>query len=263
MDDRSATLRALRREPPSFRRVTVDRIVDLSPHLRRFTFSGAELEGLVIEEPAASVRLLVPSRGSGELVMPQWNGNEFLLPDGGRPLIRTFTPRFLRTDPAEIDLDVVLHGDEGASGWALTARAGAHAAISGPGRGYSIDPSSDPLLLLGDETAIPAIAQLLESVPAGTPVIAHMEVARPDARIRLPEHPNTSLTWHDLAAGDPPGTALLAAVAVEDLGEAARVWAAGEAAGVQRIRKHLTERGIDRSRTTVRGYWKIGRAGPG
>lgn len=253
-------IRDLRREPPAFRRVTVGRLEDLTPHLRRFTFVGDELEGLVVDEPAASVRLLIPSPGADDLVMPEWTGNEFLLPDGARPLIRTFTPRHVRD--RELDLDVVLHGDIGASGWAREAEVGDEAAISGPGRGYEIDPGADPLLLLGDETAVPAIAQLLEAIPDGTRVIAHVEIARPDARLPLPQHPNAAITWHDLG-DEAPGMALLGALESEPIGDATRVWAAGEAAGMQRIRKHLADRDIDRARTTVRGYWKVGRAGPG
>ena len=231
--------------------------------MRRITFSGEELAGLVITEPAASVRLLIPSRGTQELILPEWKGNEFLLPDGRRPLIRTFTPRHLRTDPPELDLDVVLHGDEGASGWAAGVRVGDSAAVSGPGRGYEIDPAADPLILLGDETALPAMAQLLEVVPHALRVVVHVEVARPDARIELPDHPNASVNWHDLPAGAAPGAELLTAIEAEVIGSHTQVWAAGEAAGVQRIRKHLRTREIDRSHTTVRGYWKVGRAGPG
>jgi NADPH-dependent ferric siderophore reductase len=261
MSDRA--IESLRREPPPFRRVTVGRTCDLTPHLRRVGFVGDELEGLAIEEPAASVRVLVPSRGADELVMPEWKGNEFLLPDGRRPLIRTFTPRRLRSDPPELDVDIVLHGDDGASGWAAAAEAGDPAAVSGPGRGYRIDPGAEPQLLVGDETAIPAISQLLEWIPADVAVVVHVEVARPDARLDLPDHDNASITWHDAPPGDPPGTALLAAVAAETIGDGARVWAAGEASVMQRIRKHLAARGVERSRTTVRGYWKAGRAGPG
>jgi NADPH-dependent ferric siderophore reductase len=246
---------ALRREPPAFRRVSVARVGAVSSRLRRITFHGPELEGLAIDQPAASVRLLVPSRGSAGLVMPEWTGNEFLLPDGRRPLIRTFTPRHLRSDPLELDIEVVLHGDAGASGWAAAAGTEDEAAVSGPGRGYEIDPGSDPLVLIGDETAIPAISQLIEW--ATVPVVAHVEVARPDARLDLP------VAWHDLPPGDRPGATLLEALGAIEITEHTRVWAAGEAAAMQRIRKHLGERGIDRARTTVRGYWKVGRAGPG
>jgi NADPH-dependent ferric siderophore reductase len=256
-----ADIKDLRREPPAFRRVTVGRTKDLTSRLRRFTLVGDELDGLVIDEPAASVRLLLPSPGVGKLVMPEWTGNEFLLPDGRRPLIRTFTPRHLRR--RELDLDVVLHGDIGASGWAQSASIGDRVAVSGPGRGYEIDPGADPLVVLGDETAMAAIAQLLETIPSRTRVVVHVEVARPEARLQFPDHPHATITWHDLADAEAPGTALLEALADEPIGDATRVWAAGEAAGMQRLRKHLARREVDRSRTTVRGYWKAGRAGPG
>jgi NADPH-dependent ferric siderophore reductase len=68
--------------------------------------------------------------------------------------------------------------------------------------------------------------------------------------------------WHDLPEGAPPGDALVAAVRRAEIDPTARVWAAGEAAAVQRIRRHLFEdRGFARAQTTVRGYWKHGRGG--
>ncbi|HUF84947.1 MAG TPA: siderophore-interacting protein, partial [Acidimicrobiia bacterium] len=143
----------------------------------RVTLAGSELEGLTVEQPAASVRLLLPSPGSDELVMPTWNGNEFLLPDDRRPTIRTFTP--LRVDPDELSLDVeiVVHGGGAASEWAQAAQPGDRAALSGPGRGYDVDPEAPAFLLGGDETAIPAIGQLLDVLPPETRVQVHVEIA--------------------------------------------------------------------------------------
>src|SRR5207244_3148457 len=124
---RGATLVAMRirREPPRFRHVVVARVVDVSPRLRRVTLTGEELDGLTIDQPAASVRLLLPSPGSADLVVPAWNGNEFLLPDGRRPTIRTFTPRRLDTNALELDVEIVVHGGGAASEWAADAGAGA------------------------------------------------------------------------------------------------------------------------------------------
>ncbi|MCU1465982.1 MAG: FAD-binding 9 siderophore-interacting domain protein [Actinomycetia bacterium] len=252
----------LRREPPRFRRVTVAGVRPLSARLVRITFAGAELDGLQIDEPAASVRLLLPGSATAALVMPIWNGNEFLLPGGRRPTIRTFTPR--RSDPVarELDLDVVLHGTGRASEWAVAAEAGRQAAISGPGRGYTIDRDAPAYLLAGDESAIPAISQLLESLPPETPTQVEIEVPAPEGRVALPEHPNATIEWHDLAPGAPPGDALIAAVRRTEIAPGTRVWAAGEAAAVQRIRRYLfNELAIPRGQTTVRGYWKHGRAG--
>jgi NADPH-dependent ferric siderophore reductase len=108
------------------------------------------------------------------------------------------------------------------------------------------------------------MGQLLETLPSEAAVRVHVEVADPDARLTLPEHPRTTVEWHDLPPGASPGDALLAAVRAENLGPTTRVWGAGEAAGVQRLRRHLfEERGVPRTQTSVRGYWKRGRAGDG
>ena len=226
----------------------------------RVTLGGHELEGFAVDEPAASVRLLLPSPGAGELVIPAWNGNEFLLLDGDRPAIRTLTP--LRSDSAPaLDVEIVLHGHGFASEWASSAQPGAEAAISGPGRGYVIDVDAPAFLLAGDETAIPAITQLLDALPADAAVQVHIEIAAAEARVALPTHPNLVEEWHENATGRAPGDALVAAVSGADIPPGARVWVAGEAAAVHRIRKHLfEERGLPRSQATVRGYWKHGRA---
>ena len=259
LDDTAARAeRLMRREPPRFRPVTVRAVEPLSPHLLRVRLGGPELEGLTVDEPAASVRVLLPVP-DGELVLPRWDGNEFLLPDGSRPPIRTLTPRRLHPDPA-LDVDVVLHPGGLASEWAAGARPGDEAAVSGTGRGFDIDAGVPAYVLAGDESAVPAIGQLLEWIPADVPVDVHIEVARPDARIDLAAGPRATVTWHDLPTGASHGEALVAAVESAVIADGAHVWVAGEAASVQRIRKHLTdERHLPRSQTTVRGYWKRGR----
>jgi NADPH-dependent ferric siderophore reductase len=231
--------------------------------MARVTLGGSELDGLVVEQPAASVRLLLPA-SEGELVMPAWDGNVFLLPDGGRAPIRTFTPRRLDAEALELDIDIVLHGAGVASGWAERAAPGDEVAVSGPARGYDVSVEAPAFFLGGDETAIPAIGQLLEVLPGRTPVDVRVEVGRPDARLELPEHPRATVEWLDLPSGAPPGDTLVDAVRAADLPAGARVWVAGEAAAVQRVRRHLfEERGLSRTEATVRGYWKHGRTGDG
>jgi NADPH-dependent ferric siderophore reductase len=276
--------RRVRREPPAFRTVAVRGTVPLSPRLIRVTVGGDELDGMTIDLPAASVRLLLPPPGASELVMPAWDGNEFLLPDGTRPTIRTLTPRRLDPSARALDVDVVVHDGGALSDWAQAARPGDPVAVSGPGRGYSVDPEASDYLLAGDETAIPAMSQLLEHLPDAMPVRVLVEIADPAARLaRLqggrPESPDSltsgspasgpdgpAVSWHELPPGSPPGDALVAAVraVAEDVGPAPKVWAAGEAAAVQRIRRLLFEdAGLPRSQAAIRGYWKHGRTGDG
>ena len=47
-------------------------------HAVRVTFAGPELAGLVVEQPASSVRLVVPWPDE-QLVIPDWTGNEFVV----------------------------------------------------------------------------------------------------------------------------------------------------------------------------------------
>lgn len=219
--------------------------------LARVTLGGPELDDFAVDEPAASVRLLLPSPPSRELIMPTWNGNEFLLADGQRPVIRTFTP-LRSTDATQLDVEIVLHDEGLASQWAADAGSGDPAAVSGPGRGYVIDPDADSYVLAGDESAIPALTQLLESLPPTSAVSVFVE-ARDDARRALPDHPRAAIEWCD---------SLFDALRDAKITGETRLWAAGEAAAMQRIRRHLfEERRIERRQATIRGYWKHGRAG--
>jgi NADPH-dependent ferric siderophore reductase len=252
----------VRREPPVFRRVVVRRVAPTSPRLVRVTLAGPELAGFSVDLPGASVRLLLPSPGAPELVVPTWRGNEFLLPDGQRPIIRTLTPLQVVPDSLELDVAIVRHGNGPASEWAATAAPGDVVAISGPGRGYSIAEEAPAFLLVGDESALPAISQLLAALPPATPLQLHVEVADPAGRISLSRSGPTTLDWHDLAPGAAAGATLVAAVREADIIAGTQIWAAGEAAAMQRIRRHLFEdRGLTRAQATVRGYWKVGRGG--
>jgi len=251
-----------RREPPQFRSVEVARLAPVSPYLVRITLTGPDLVGFGLGKPAASVRLLLPPTGTNEVVVPAWNGNEFLFDDGERPVIRTLTP--LRFDPAtlELDVEIVRHGHGPLSTWASAAQPGDRGAISGPGRGYEVDANAPSYLLAGDESALPAIGQLIPLLPAPSQVLVLVEIGSLDARIALAPHPQLRAQWHELPAGARGGDALVAAVLAADLDPEVRVWAAGEAAAVQKIRKYLfDERGLARSRVVVRGYWKHGRGG--
>jgi NADPH-dependent ferric siderophore reductase len=239
-------------------------VVPLTPRLTRVTLAGPELDGLTVDQPAASVRLLIPPPGATELVMPAWNGNEFLLPDGRRPPIRTLTPLRLDGSAHRLDVEIVVHEGGTLATWVQAARPGTGAAISGTGRGYPVDADATGFVLGGDESAVPAIGQILEVLPADKPVQVLVEVAAPEARLELPKHPRATVVWHDLPAGAPPGDALVAAVTAAELPSGTRIWAAGEAAAVQRIRRHLfEERNLARSEAWIRGYWKHGRAADG
>jgi NADPH-dependent ferric siderophore reductase len=230
--------------------------------LVRVTLEGEDLRRLEVREPAASVRVLLPDVDRPEtLEMPDWDGNRFTLPDGRRPVLRTLTPRYQDAEAGRLQLDVVVHGDGAASKWASSSGRSGRAAVSGPARGYQVDAGATALVLGGDETAIAAIGQILEALPAALDVSVLMETATADARPALPSHPRCRVTWVE-PSGPVPGAALAAELSGVELPESARLWAAGEAASMQRLRQSLfVERGVPRTRATIRGYWKHGRRG--
>lgn len=253
MTDRASQV-PTRTPPPPFRVVSVIRTEPLSPRMTRVSFGGSALAGFPEPESAASVRLLLP--GPAGLVIPEWNGNEFLLPNGKRPVIRTFTPRAWRPGDLELDVDIVLHDGGAVSTWAGAAAPGTPAALSGPGSGYRPDPAATGFLLGGDETAIPAIAQLLEVLPPEATAFVLIGITHPDAQIELPEHPRATVRWLP-ESGASPGAALVAAIEEADLPTGTKVWVAGEAAAMHRIRRLLFQvRGLPRQDASVRGYWK-------
>jgi NADPH-dependent ferric siderophore reductase len=218
---------------------------------------GEELRGLEVTQPASSVRVLLPGP-SGQLEMPDWDGNRFVRRDGSRPPLRTLTPR---PDPSgrRLRLDVVVHGAGAAANWAATASLGSPAAVSGPARGYTIDRDGEALVLGGDETAYSAITQIVEAAPPGMTLTVYLETGAANADPPLPE--GRGCTVHRLVA-DPsaPGRILAGELTGVDLPETTRLWAAGEAAAMQRVRHELFRvRGLSRDRATLRGYWKHGR----
>jgi NADPH-dependent ferric siderophore reductase len=258
-DDRLGRLRS-RREPPPLVPVVVAERTEVTPRLLRLAFEGPGLDEMCTE-PAASVRLLVPSPGSSELILPIWNGNEFLLPGDVRPALRTFTP--LAADaPDRLHLEIVRHRGGAVSEWAEQAEVGSPAAVSGPGRGAAFAPDTTTFHLLGDETAVPAISQLLGVLSRTATISVHAEVEHETAIRPLPSHPRATVEWLVRDPGEAPGARLIAAAkGLTEISTTTHVWAAGEAASMQAIRRHLfDDRGLARSQTTIRGYWKPERA---
>lgn len=248
----------VRREPPSFHTGAVDRTVELGGRLTGLDLRFDDLTWLDGVEPAASVRLLLPEQPGGALEIPVWNGNEFLTAAGHRPTIRTLTPLTHGDDPCVLRLAVLHHGPSPLGDWLRRCRPGEPVAVSGPGRGLTLDPTVDDWVLAGDESAIPAITTLLEAIDASSSIRVLVEVGAdaPD-RPGLPAHPGATVDWAELTVGAPPGDTLVERLATTPLSDRTLLWAAGEAAAMHRIRKQLDRGEVPRSMTVVRGYWKV------
>ena len=157
------------------RRLQVLRVVDITPRMRRVTLGGPELAGFVSLGSDDHIKLLFPQNAQEQAALESPSFS--IKGDGPQPAMRDYTPRRYDLSIGELDIDFVLHGDGPASTWAEQVEVGQHLYIGGP-RGSMIVPDIfDSYLLIGDETAIPAIARRLEELPAGRKVLVVIEIA--------------------------------------------------------------------------------------
>lgn len=296
--------------PFRFFHVTVASIRDITPSMRRFTFTGGDLDRFGDPGWDQRIKLVLPALSSGYERLPvgedwysRWRG----LGDEHRPPIRTYTTRAVRRgrEGSEVDVDMVVHEPIGpASRWIADAVVGTEAVLLGPDRDWAgeaggvdfVPPAvTGSYLLGGDETAAPAIARILQDLPADARGIAVVEMPCSADAAYLPAHPGLEVRVTD-RDGRAHGQALVEGVReaaarlcpagapqeVEEIdvdhellwevprtargGAALRratlyAWLAGEAAAVRAMRRHLVgERGIDRRAVAFMGYWRLGRA---
>lgn len=241
--DGDRTLRRIRHETRR-RHLIVQTVRDLTPGLRRIILGG-DLEGFISAGFDDHVKLF------------------FAGPDGDEQVMRDFTPRHFDAVARTLTIDFALHEAGPASDWASDAHPGAGLDIGGPRGSVLIPPVFDWYLLVGDETALPAIARRLEELPAGTRALAIVAVEGPAFELPLDSTANVTLVWvHRPATDAADPTSLIAALAdlVFPDGDGFH-WVAAEA-GVTRAVRHWLEsvRGANPHWMQAKGYWQKGQA---
>ncbi len=207
---------------------TVVRREQISDHLVRLVLGGPGLAGFTSTG--------VPDEWVGLIVPGQFQS-------------RYYTVR--RWAEGELTLDVVVHEVGLVTEWAAGDCVGETVTITEPKSSFDPPAEATWLVLVGDLTAMPAMARILETTDLPTRVVA--EVAD-DLTGYLPE--GTDVTWQT-----PPGpgaSALVAAVEALDWPEGrGYFWMAGESAQMRGIRKHLMrEVKLPASDYDVMGYWR-------
>jgi NADPH-dependent ferric siderophore reductase len=234
----------------------VVRIDDLTPSMRRFALRADAFAAFGVEQPGEIVTLGWPAPGR-ELVLPR---RRWRFPPGTPEdqHWRNFTVRAFAPARAEIDVDFFLHGDAGrAAAWALHARVGDRVGFAGP-RTHWQGNGAAWSLLVADETGLPALLAILETLPAGHRVTALAEVSGPAERQDVETAADVELVWLD-RGGRPPGTTRLLAdaVAAYEVPDApGHVWGGGEAMAMRAVRDALGARGVPRRSMQAMGYWK-------
>ncbi len=187
-----------------------------------------------------------------------------------RPILRNYTVRAFRRLPGgdELDIDFVMHGDghgghdaPTAASWARSANPGDVVGIIDEGIGFDTRMLGHPLLVVADESALPAAAGILGSLPRTVEGAAVLEIPD-DADVRAIDAPaGVTVHWVVREHGHAPGSAALSmATGLPSRPEQA-VWVAGEQSLPRDVRRHAVQTGIPKEQITFIGYWRVGRSG--
>lgn len=218
----------------------------VNPTIVRVTFSAPDFVPNGFTD--AYVKLLFDERGPILEDIPE------------RPTTRTYTVRRFDEATRELDLDFVVHGDEGlAAPWAAACRPGDQVIARGPGGKWAPSLEADWHLFVGDESSIPAIEVGLAALPADARGLALIEVGEHTVPLAAPE--GVEVRW--LVRGDEPYredrlAAELGSLPWEALGDV-DVFAHGERGAMKALRAVFRDRGVPSERLSISGYWALGR----
>ncbi|OUZ12224.1 NADPH-dependent ferric siderophore reductase [Aeromicrobium sp. PE09-221] len=246
------------------------RSTQLSPHFRRVTVGGGDIDGFTPMGFDQWFRLFLPTGNAAALDRIPAKAHETLgylryLAMSDRPLMRNYTVRghrALSTHGPQIDIDFVVHGPtddptRSAAAWAAHCSPGDRLAIIDEGIGFNPERGVDDVLLVADETGLPAMSGILASLPASARGLAVCEV--PDAEDRLEvESPRGVEVRYLVRAHDTP-VGQQALSAVDGGGVPGHAWVAGEQGLVSGARRALVGRGLSTGQISFCSYWKLPR----
>jgi NADPH-dependent ferric siderophore reductase len=224
------------RQRPPRRNVVVDSVTQVTPRLRRIVATG-ELEEWDPARPGAHFKVFVPQPGPNE------------------PAMRTYTVRNFKA--GRLTVDFAQHSRGPATSWAESAEAGAEFQISGMARsGFVPDPASEWCVFLADHAALPAVAAILESLPARLRTLVVIELQDPQDALQLESEAELEIRW--LTEAGAPCEQLIAAARELTLPDGSgEIWVGCEAGQMRRIRAHmLGELQVSTGSLHTRAYWK-------
>lgn len=236
----------------------------ISPHFVRLTIEGDGLAGWRDLGYDQWFRLAVPTSDDARFdnLADRFDTPGYLkyltLPRATRPVIRNYTVRAFRPEVRELDIDFVVHGDEGVAGpWAGTLPLGASVAVIDQGCGFQ-HRTADHTLLIGDESALPAVVGILRDLPRDARGDAIIEIADHDDRQPVDAPSGFDVHWVVREPGRRIGEAALEhLVALPPVAGSVSAFAAGESKLATGARRHLVnERGVPKADITFCGYWR-------
>ncbi|WP_127792629.1 siderophore-interacting protein [Agromyces sp. LHK192] len=236
----------------------------ISPNFVRVTIEGDELAAWRDLGFDQWFRLAVPTNDHNRFdnLSDTFNTAAYLkyltLPKATRPVIRNYTVREFRREQRRMDIDFVVHGDHGIAGpWAQRFPVGDTVGLIDQGCGFT-PKGADTTVLVGDETALPAVVGILRDLPREASGHAIIELADLADRQDVAAPDGFSVHWLERAKGQTPAEAALARLrdlpAFEGSVEA---FAGGESKLATGARRHLVgDRGVAKQAVSFCGYWR-------
>lgn len=269
---------ASRIKPEAARLLTlrVLRRATVSPNFARVTLGGGDIADFTFLGYDQWFRFFIPVSDGGLDRLPTKldmlaYAKYLAISKAVRPVLRNYTVRDYRADGPEgpeLDVDFVIHGSAAdgtagpAAGWAQTCRPGDPVALLDEGRMFNPPPGTDRIVLVADETGLPAVAGILAHLPADALGTAIVEVPSGEDVQALEAPPGVEVRWvvRDDAHAVPGRAALAAAEALEAPGPSAYGWVVGEQALAAAVRRSWVRSGTPKERVMFCGYWKVGKA---
>jgi len=258
--------------------LTVLRTERLSAHWMRITLGGGDIDRFEPMGYDQWFRIFLPLGGDEGLERIPAKANRIFgylkylrIPDGMRPVMRNYTVRAHRPATAaagaELDVDFVLHGTGPTAGpasrWAAAARPGESVVIIDEGLGFNPERGVDRVVLVADETGVPAVAGVCASLPATATGVVLVEAPAAEDALPFDAPEGVEVRWLVRDADAKPGTAALAALQeVAAPGDGTHWFIVGEQSLPTSARRHLVAQGVDKNAISFVGYWRTGAASP-
>ncbi|WP_295977248.1 siderophore-interacting protein [uncultured Variovorax sp.] len=243
-----------------FRKLAVKTVQRVTPHLIRVTLTGDDLAGFQSPGFDDHVKLFFPDPATGRLSLPTMGPEGPVWPEG-RPTMRDYTPRRHDAKAGTLEIDFALHDAGPATQWAEQAKAGDTLGVGGPRGSFIVPTEFDWHLLIGDDTALPAISRRLAELPAGSRAVVLAEVDSEADEIAFNTQAQLTLKWAH-RRGTEPGLSHVLVDALKAMELPAgdfHAWVGCESAIAKTLRAHLVaERGANPKWTRASGYWRRG-----
>lgn len=249
------------RYPLRFRVLDVREVQRITPHLVRVTLGGEALEGFTSLGFDDHVKLFFPDPVTGALAVPTLGPDGPIWPDGEKPIMRDYTPRRFDAAARTLEIDFALHLAGPATRWAEQARPGQRLGVGGPKGSFIVPTGFDWHLLIGDDTALPAIARRLAELPAGTRVEVLAEVDGPADHVAFDSAAEVEVTWVHRSSAALDSLPLLDALRLRMPTGFFHAWIGCESAQAKALRAYLvTECRANPKWIRASGYWRKGSA---